>query len=84
MPTSSMRLYVDLGIELMAALAVAAAWEGRFRIGWRWGRGGGNASTATRGFRARSFLRHGLGILWVLDGLLQAQPGMPAGFASGT
>lgn len=30
--------------------------------------------------RARRFLRISFGVLWVLDGLLQAQPRMPAGF----
>lgn len=83
MHSSSIHLYLDLGIELLAALALAALWEGRFRVGWRWGRTGALAVAVTGGMRARSFLRHGLGILWVLDGLLQAQPGMPAGFAAG-
>lgn len=31
---------------------------------------------------ARRLLRRGLGLLWVLDGLLQAQPAMPSRFAS--
>ena len=30
---------------------------------------------------ARVFLRRTIGIIWVVDGLLQAQPAMPAGFA---
>ena len=30
---------------------------------------------------ARLFLRRALGILWIVDGLLQAQPAMPGGFA---
>lgn len=30
--------------------------------------------------RGRRFLRVSLGLLWILDGLLQAQPAMPAGF----
>ncbi|HUY24621.1 MAG TPA: hypothetical protein VMV09_04870, partial [Candidatus Saccharimonadales bacterium] len=30
---------------------------------------------------ARIFLRRSLGILWIVDGLLQAQPAMPGGFA---
>ncbi|MGB9483944.1 MAG: hypothetical protein WCB86_08635, partial [Candidatus Dormiibacterota bacterium] len=30
---------------------------------------------------ARVFLRRAIGILWIVDGLLQAQPAMPAGFA---
>src|SRR5674476_927786 len=32
--------------------------------------------------RARRFLRIGLGLLWLVDGLLQAQPAMPAGFVA--
>ena len=34
--------------------------------------------------RARRFLRIGLGLLWMVDGLLQAQPAMPAGFVAHT
>ncbi|MGC2295230.1 MAG: SCO family protein [Candidatus Dormiibacterota bacterium] len=30
---------------------------------------------------ARVFLRRALGIIWIVDGLLQAQPAMPGGFA---
>ena len=30
---------------------------------------------------ARRFLRISLGILWIMDGLLQAQPKMPAGLS---
>jgi len=33
---------------------------------------------------ARRFLRTGLGVLWLVDGLLQAQPAMPAGFVGHT
>ena len=33
---------------------------------------------------ARRFLRIGLGMLWLVDGLLQAQPAMPAGFVAHT
>src|ERR1039457_979543 len=32
--------------------------------------------------RARQVLRIGFGVLWILDGLLQAQPAMPLGLAS--
>jgi len=34
--------------------------------------------------QARRFLRIGLGLLWLVDGLLQAQPAMPAGFVAHT
>lgn len=30
---------------------------------------------------ARTFLRRAIGIIWIVDGLLQAQPAMPGGFA---
>lgn len=30
---------------------------------------------------ARTFLRRAIGIIWIIDGLLQAQPDMPGGFA---
>jgi cytochrome oxidase Cu insertion factor (SCO1/SenC/PrrC family) len=33
---------------------------------------------------ARRFLRVGLGLLWLVDGLLQAQPAMPSGFVAHT
>jgi len=33
---------------------------------------------------ARRFLRIGFGLLWLVDGLLQAQPAMPAGFVAHT
>ena len=45
--------------------------------GWRIGRSG-NASEPT----ARRLLRVGFGLLWILDGILQAQPKMAAGLAS--
>lgn len=41
------------------------------------------AEAAARPLGARGFLRAALGTVWILDGLLQAQPGMPAGFARG-
>jgi len=34
--------------------------------------------------QARRFLRIGFGLLWLVDGLLQAQPAMPAGFVAHT
>ena len=45
--------------------------------GWRIDRSG-NASEPT----ARRLLRVGFGLLWILDGILQAQPKMAAGLAS--
>ncbi|HUD17906.1 MAG TPA: hypothetical protein VMQ59_11615, partial [Acidimicrobiales bacterium] len=33
--------------------------------------------------RARQLLRTGFALLWIVDGLLQLQPGMPLGLASG-
>ncbi|MFZ0995301.1 MAG: SCO family protein [Candidatus Dormiibacterota bacterium] len=34
-----------------------------------------------RAIPARTFLRRAIGIIWIIDGLLQAQPAMPGGFA---
>jgi len=34
-----------------------------------------------RAIPARTFLRRAIGIIWIVDGLLQAQPAMPGGFA---
>ena len=45
--------------------------------GWRFGRSGNGPEAA-----GRRLLRIGFGLLWILDGLLQAQPKMAAGLAS--
>jgi cytochrome oxidase Cu insertion factor (SCO1/SenC/PrrC family) len=45
---------------------------------------GGRAATASRPWReprARLLLRVGFGVIWLFDGLLQAQPQMPGGLA---
>ncbi len=57
--------------------------------GWSTGGGvrGWSLATSARAWageaRARTLLRVGFGLLWVLDGLLQAQPKMAAGLPSG-
>jgi cytochrome oxidase Cu insertion factor (SCO1/SenC/PrrC family) len=60
---------------------------------WWWQRRGASqgsplltGSRTARGVEppARWFLRIGLGLLWLVDGLLQAQPAMPAGFVAHT
>lgn len=38
-------------------------------------------STSVPTIPARVFLRRAIGIIWIIDGLLQAQPAMPGGFA---
>jgi len=43
-------------------------------------RRGWTATTATPEPPGRRVLRTGLGVLWIVDGLLQAQPAMPASF----
>jgi len=43
---------------------------------------GGQPPTAAAEPAARRLLRIGFGVLWLVDGLLQAQPGMPLGLAS--
>jgi cytochrome oxidase Cu insertion factor (SCO1/SenC/PrrC family) len=45
-------------------------------------RGGGPARLATAEPAGRQLLRTGFGILWIVDGLLQAQPAMAAGLPS--
>lgn len=72
-----------LAWALVAALAVA---------GVVWARASWSGADLTRARRiwlgdpgrpeppARRFLRWSFGLLWIVDGLLQAQPGMPAGF----
>jgi hypothetical protein len=72
-------LLLELGVTGLVLLA-----GGLFR---HWRQVAGNVTPpsgrARRPRAARSFLRATLGLLWVLDGLLQAQPGMPAGFPGG-
>jgi cytochrome oxidase Cu insertion factor (SCO1/SenC/PrrC family) len=65
---------------------------------WRWQRRSASQDAASQGPplptvsvpdlqvepAARRFLRIGLGLLWLVDGLLQAQPAMPAGFVAHT
>lgn len=71
-----------LGGALIAALLVAGiAWLRTHRDTGRdhgrripWGDPGGPEP------RARRFLRWSFGLLWIVDGLLQAQPAMPVGF----
>ncbi|EQD73246.1 hypothetical protein B1B_03322, partial [mine drainage metagenome] len=84
MASGSGDLYPVLLLELGLTAGLAAVWE----VGRRVRRGGPAAAEAPAAspdgpWRARSFLRAALGLAWVLDGLLQAQPGMPAGFAGG-
>ena len=73
------------GLAVVALLAVMAlAWLGvRQWLPRRpaWPRAGpGRASDRRpRASAGRRLLRIGFGILWILDGLLQAQPAMPAG-----
>ncbi|MDA8330110.1 MAG: hypothetical protein M0027_02665 [Candidatus Dormibacteraeota bacterium] len=72
-------LLLELGVTLLALLAAGAYWRWR-HLAWP-------SSPASHEPRpiipARIFLRCLLGSLWVLDGLLQAQPSMPAGFPGG-
>ena len=61
---------------------------------WWWQRRGASHGTGLRAPTrtdshaqeppARRLLRIGLGLLWLVDGLLQAQPAMPAGFVAHT
>src|SRR5579862_9133181 len=72
------------GLIALALLAVlAAAWVGLRR--WRFTAqvpAAGAAGTAGAEPAGRRVLRIGFGLLWLLDGILQAQPNMPAGLPS--
>jgi cytochrome oxidase Cu insertion factor (SCO1/SenC/PrrC family) len=70
------------GLAVVALLAVMAlAWLGARQWLPAGGRAAGPASLepAAPEPAGRRALRIGFGILWILDGLLQAQPAMPAG-----
>jgi cytochrome oxidase Cu insertion factor (SCO1/SenC/PrrC family) len=76
----------DLGAALLHALVVQGAVVLAFAVLGaalrpvvlaRWGRG--DQATPPEP-RPRQLLRLALGALWILDGLLQAQPAMPSGF----
>ena len=80
---SSADLYLLLLGEVALAVGIGALVEGGrvFRArSRRTEPGGGEPTSAAPGMR---FLRVALGSLWVLDGVLQAQPAMPRGFAAG-
>jgi len=62
-------------VLILLALAWAAARE-------YWPHASGPAASSTPESTARRLLRIGFGILWVFDGLLQAQPAMAAGLPS--
>lgn len=74
-------LYSTLGRQLLllslaAAVIACALWLRRTRV-----RDNAEAVIEPRG---RRILRISLGVLWVVDGLLQAQPEMPSSFVSQT
>jgi len=68
-------------VLLLVAWGVARAWAGG--SGGRGGSGAAAAGTASPAWwhepRGRRLLRIGFGILWVFDGILQAQPQMAGG-----
>jgi cytochrome oxidase Cu insertion factor (SCO1/SenC/PrrC family) len=71
------------GIIVLVAFAVlAVAWLASRE--WSPGprRGGGPPRLATAEPAGRQLLRTGFGVLWIIDGLLQAQPAMAAGLPS--
>jgi hypothetical protein len=70
------------GLIIAAVLVLLAlAWATVRARGFR-RRGAVSSVPPPREFTARRILRIGFGILWVLDGLLQAQPAMAAGLPS--
>jgi cytochrome oxidase Cu insertion factor (SCO1/SenC/PrrC family) len=64
---------IMLGLLVVLGLAWAGLRE------WRPSRGTGMAASPVPEPTARRVVRVGFGVLWILDGLLQAQPAMPAG-----
>ncbi|MGH7610592.1 MAG: SCO family protein [Candidatus Dormibacteria bacterium] len=81
--------YPYLFLEFVAILGlvwlVVGVRLGTGRLNWlggaALGEGVGGIQPGSAGLRARRLLRWAIGGLWVLDGLLQAQPAMPGGFA---
>jgi cytochrome oxidase Cu insertion factor (SCO1/SenC/PrrC family) len=76
-------LYTMLAWQLLVLVSVTAVVAPLIQ---RWNRGA-SPSRAQDGAaepRARLVLRVSLGALWIVDGLLQAQPGMPASFIQRT
>jgi cytochrome oxidase Cu insertion factor (SCO1/SenC/PrrC family) len=74
---------VHQGVIALVILAVlATAWAGlrHYRRGQL--RSAASAPPSAREPAGRSLLRIGFGVLWILDGILQAQPSMPAGLPS--
>ncbi len=67
--------FIALVILIVLALAWVSARE------WL-GPGAGSAPPAAAEAAARRLLRTGFGILWIFDGILQAQPAMAAGLPS--
>lgn len=75
------------GLLLLAALIVAGVTWSLGRLGWpRWIRSTGETTRSDEEREvepsARRFVRVSFGVLWIIDGLLQAQPDMPGGFIS--
>ena len=82
-PGSSANLYLLLLGEVALAVGIGALVEGG-RVFWaRSGRSEPGSAEPPAAPPGMSFLRVALGSLWVLDGVLQAQPTMPRGFAAG-
>lgn len=71
----------ELSLLAAAALVAAGAVLRRYHRGEGWRHASRTGPTAGAEPLARKVLRIGLGGLWVLDGLLQAQPSMPLGLA---
>jgi len=78
-------LFIDLLIILALVWVCWGAQVGFRYLDEREGRVADRSAVAERTaitvIPARVFLRRAIGILWIVDGLLQAQPAMPAGFA---
>jgi hypothetical protein len=73
-----------IALLILAAVLAWAGYTGRLSLPWRRARthAGGRYPAAKSEPGWRRLLRVGFGILWVFDGLLQAQPRMPVGLVS--
>jgi cytochrome oxidase Cu insertion factor (SCO1/SenC/PrrC family) len=68
--------------QLFIVVAIAVVLAVAYRVArHRWAAGSQPSGSATES-RARKFLRIGFGVLWIFDGLLQAQPRMAGGLSS--
>jgi cytochrome oxidase Cu insertion factor (SCO1/SenC/PrrC family) len=87
LPTNSPAIVAAFDTTLLAGLLIGLGIAVLLAVGWVVterirGAGGGSAPPGLPEPGARRFLRIAFGVLWVFDGILQAQPQMPLGLTS--